>query len=78
MTERRFKTMFIVVCTALLLPLLFPLYALGNRAEPIVLGLPFSFFWVLLFVVLVAIAVVGMYFLDPDLKSNDRREAHDG
>ncbi|MDO5740875.1 MAG: permease [Ornithinimicrobium sp.] len=68
MSRAKFKMIYITVCAVLFLPTIFPLFALGNRAEPIVVGLPFSFFWVLLWVVLVGISVVALYFFDPDNK----------
>lgn len=42
-----------VVC---LLALIFPVYAVANRVEPFVTGLPFSMFWIVLWI---AIEFVG-------------------
>lgn len=67
-SRAKFKMIYIIVCAVLFLPTIFPLFALGNHAEPILLGLPFSFFWVLLWVVLVGVSVVVLYFVDPDNK----------
>ncbi|WP_211236550.1 hypothetical protein [Arthrobacter castelli] len=50
------------------LPVIFPLYGLANSARPFVLGLPFSFFWVLLWVAIVCVAVIWLYLIDPENK----------
>lgn len=70
MSKRTFNTVYITVCVIAFLPVVFPVFAVANSANPVVLGLPFNFFWVVLWVVVVAVAVVVLYFLDP---SNKRR-----
>lgn len=69
MQQRTFNTIFVAVCVAAFLPVIFPLFEVANSATPIIAGLPFSFFWVVLWVVIVAIAVVCLYFVDPENKN---------
>lgn len=66
MSQRKFTTLFIVIGIVPFLMLVFPFFELGNRATPIVMGLPFSFFWVILWIVITFLALIGLYFLDPD------------
>lgn len=65
MSTKKFNVIFCVACAIPFLFLIFPLYEIGNRAIPTIFGLPYSFFWVLLWVVITFIAVVFLYFLDP-------------
>lgn len=74
MKKRTFNKIFIIVCVVAFLPLIFPLFGLANSATPIVLGLPFNFFWVILWVLVVFAAVIVLYFLDPE---NKQREGED-
>lgn len=63
------KTFTKVYCFSLAIPLLllvFPLFTLGNRSTPLVLGLPFSVFWVLFWIVMTFLIVLVLYRLDPD------------
>lgn len=66
MTRRRFQTVFIVVMGLAFLPTIFPVFAVANRVEPFVLGLPFSFFWVVAWILVVFSLLVAMYLMDPD------------
>lgn len=66
MTKRQFNSLYILVCVIPFLLLVFPLFEIGNRATPIVLGLPFSFFWVVLWILVTFIALVILYRFDPD------------
>lgn len=59
-----------VVGVVLLLALTFPGYALANRVDPILLGMPFSMFWIVLWVVIGAVALLVVYFKDAD-KADD-------
>lgn len=66
MSKRKFTTIY---CTSLIIPLLlliFPLFSLGNRSTPFVLGLPFSVFWVIAWIIVTFLIVLVMYSLDPD------------
>ncbi len=66
MSRRRFQTIFIVVMAIAFLPTIFPVFAVANRVEPFVLGLPFSFFWVVAWILVVFSLLVVMYLMDPD------------
>ncbi|WP_221566544.1 DUF3311 domain-containing protein [Alkalihalobacillus sp. TS-13] len=66
MTKRKFTTIY---CLSLLVPLLlllFPLFSLGNRAKPMVMGLPFSVFWVIMWILIAFLIVLALYRIDPD------------
>jgi hypothetical protein len=52
-TEKQRKTpekAYAVFAIVILLLMMFPLYGLGNSAQPIVIGLPFSLFWVVFWI----------------------------
>lgn len=66
MSRRRFQTIFIVVMGLAFLPTIFPVFAVANRVEPFVFGLPFSFFWVVAWILLVFSLLLVMYLIDPD------------
>lgn len=66
MSSRKFTALFITVGLIPFMMLVFPFFELGNRATPIILGLPFSFFWVILWIVITFAALIGLYFLDPE------------
>lgn len=68
MSRKSFQTLFITVCIVAFLPLVFPIFEIANTSTPIVFGLPFIFFWVILWIVIVFAAVVCLYFIDPDNK----------
>jgi uncharacterized membrane protein len=46
--------------------LVFPFFEIANRATPIIFGLPFSFFWVILWIVITFVSLVVLYRFDPD------------
>ncbi|MGH3360578.1 MAG: hypothetical protein ACRDO7_17375 [Nocardioidaceae bacterium] len=71
MNQRTFNTVFVAVCVAAFLPVMFPIFEVANSGTPVVAGLPFGFFWVVLWVVVVAVAVVGLYFVDPENKNGE-------
>lgn len=68
MDQKKFQTVYFTTIIVLFLTVLFPIFQLGNRAYPIILGLPFSFFWVVLWIVITFLIVLGLYFRDPDKK----------
>nr|WP_211201542.1 DUF3311 domain-containing protein [Bacillus sp. NTK071] len=53
--------------------LIFPLFSIGNRSTPIVMGLPFSFLWVISWIIVTFLIVLILYRLDPD---KDEEEAN--
>lgn len=44
-----------------LLMMVFPFYSIVNRAEPFVMGLPFSMFWVVLWIVIEFVGFIAAY-----------------
>jgi hypothetical protein len=48
---------FAVFTAFMVLVMIFPIYGLANRVEPMVLGLPFSLFWI---VAWIAVEFVGL------------------
>ncbi|MGE6753924.1 DUF3311 domain-containing protein [Rossellomorea sp. NPDC071047] len=71
------KSMFTkIYCLSLILPfllLIFPLFSIGNRATPIIMGMPFSVFWVILWIIITFLIVLVLYRIDPD---KDEEEVH--
>ena len=71
------KSMFTkIYCLSLILPfllLIFPLFSIGNRATPIIMGMPFSIFWVILWIIITFLIVLILYRIDPD---KDEEEVH--
>ncbi|MCA1065807.1 DUF3311 domain-containing protein [Rossellomorea sp. AcN35-11] len=58
-----------IYCLSLILPfllLVFPLFSIGNRATPMILGMPFSIFWVISWIVITFLIVLVLYRMDPD------------
>ncbi|WP_261130615.1 DUF3311 domain-containing protein [Bacillus sp. Marseille-Q3570] len=66
MTKRKFTTIYFLSLLVPMLLLLFPLFSLGNRATPMVMGLPFSVFWVILWIIIAFLIVLLLYRIDPD------------
>ncbi|EGQ21771.1 hypothetical protein HMPREF9372_3131 [Sporosarcina newyorkensis 2681] len=66
MSKKKFTTIYILTVTIPFLLLIFPLYEMANRATPIIMGLPFSFFFIILFILLTFVAILILYKLDPD------------
>lgn len=71
------KSMFTkIYCLSLIFPfllLIFPLFSIGNRATPIIMGMPFSVFWVILWIIITFLIVLVLYRIDPD---KDEEEVH--
>ena len=55
--ERRFAVFSLV----LLLVLIFPVFAVANRVQPMILGLPFSLAWIVFWLVVEFIGVIAFY-----------------
>lgn len=62
----RNDTAIAVIGGVLLVALIFPGYAVANRVHPILLGMPFGMFWIVLWVVIGAIALFVTYRKDSD------------
>lgn len=52
---------FALFTVAMVLVMVFPIYALGNRVEPFVLGLPFSMAWVIAWIVVEFVGLIAFY-----------------
>ncbi len=63
---RRFRTIYIIISILLFSTVLFPMFTIGNKAYPIIVGIPYSFFWVILWILITFFTVLILYFLDPD------------
>ncbi|WP_138420589.1 DUF3311 domain-containing protein [Aquibacillus sediminis] len=70
MSKQKFEWIYCSVLLVTFLPVVFPVFELANHTTPLVLGLPFSFFWVLMWVIIAFITVICLYFVDPE-KDND-------
>ncbi|MES1926216.1 hypothetical protein [Salinisphaera sp. T31B1] len=52
---------YVLFVVAMFLLMLFPLYGIANRVFPLVLGLPFGLFWVVLLEVIAFVVLCGFY-----------------
>ncbi|WP_240374813.1 DUF3311 domain-containing protein [Bacillus piscicola] len=66
MSKSTFSTVYITVIVITFLMTIFPIFEIANRAEPFILGFPFNFFWVVLWIIVTFALVVFLYFKDPD------------
>lgn len=66
MSRKKFNAIYVVTVTIPFLLLIFPLFELANRATPIVMGLPFSFFYIILVILLTFVAIIILHQFDPD------------
>lgn len=57
----RQDTAIAVLGVVLLVALTFPGYALANRVDPILLGMPFGMFWIVLWIVLGGLALLFIH-----------------
>lgn len=73
MSKKRFTTIYCISLSIPLLLLVFPLFAIGNRSTPFVMGVPFSVFWVLFWIVITFLIVLILYRLDPDKDEEEVR-----
>jgi len=58
---RRAPRAFVVFVVAMMAVMVFPLFAIGNRVEPMVLGLPFSMAWVVGWIMVEFVVLVAFY-----------------
>lgn len=59
--ERKALTAVAILGVVCLLAMIFPFYSVGNRVEPFVLGLPFSMFWIVLWIAVEFIGFIVAY-----------------
>ena len=71
MSKTKFNTIYISVGLVPFLMLVFPFFEIANRSTSIVFGLPFSFFWVILWIFITFIALVVLYRFDPEKDEED-------
>lgn len=67
MTRKKFQRIYFFTILIPFLMTIFPLFSLANHAKPIVLGLPFPLFWIVLWTVLTFAAITVLFFKDPDI-----------
>jgi len=67
-TRKRFQRIYWITMFVLFLPFVFPLFEVANRVTPIVLGLPFTFFWICLWTIITFLVILVFYWIDPDNK----------
>jgi hypothetical protein len=68
MTTR--KVIFLVIFIILQLGLIWPVYPLFSGIEPMILGLPLSFAWIIGMLLCCFFLLLWYYLSDPELKSN--------
>ncbi|HEX7064244.1 MAG TPA: DUF3311 domain-containing protein [Bacillales bacterium] len=71
MSRQAFQWLFVILMILCLLPLIFPIYEVANQGTPIIVGLPFGFFWVILWIVIAFVIAVILYLVDPDNKNRE-------
>lgn len=70
MSRKSFRIWFIILMSVPFLMLIFPIFSIGNKVEPFIIGLPFNFFWVVLWICISFILLIVFYFVDPDNKKD--------
>ena len=55
---------FVGFVIAITLVMIFPIYGLGNRVEPSVLGMPFSMIWVVFWIVVEFFGVIAFFLYE--------------
>tara|TARA_E500000331_G_C17154232_1_gene668814 strand:+ start:256 stop:462 length:207 start_codon:yes stop_codon:yes gene_type:complete len=50
----------------ILLLLVFPVFSLGNNVSPIILGIPFSLFWIISCIIFQFFGILAFLLLDKD------------
>jgi hypothetical protein len=66
MSKSRFTKLYCISLGIPFLLLIFPLFSIGNRATPVVMGMPFSVFWVIAWIIITFLIVLALYRIDPD------------
>ena len=46
--------------------LIFPVYNVGNRVDPLIFGIPFSLFWIVACILIQFIGIVFFLFIDKE------------
>ena len=61
---RRATGAFVAFTIAMVLVMIFPVYGLGNRVEPFVLGLPWSLAWVVFWIGVEFVGLIAFYLYE--------------
>lgn len=61
---RRASRAFVAFAVLMVLVMIFPIYALGNRVEPFVIGLPFSLFWVVFWIAVEFVVLIAFFLYE--------------
>lgn len=69
--RRSITVPFAVFTVIMVLVMVFPVYGLGNRVEPFVMGLPFSLFWVLAWIGVEFVALIAFYLFEYGFSADD-------
>ena len=62
------KTGYVIFTCFILLMLIFPIFYLGNYAEPLILGMPFIMAWVVFWIVVEFLGLVFFVKFDKDVE----------
>lgn len=60
----RTDTAVTTLTVVLLLLFTFPLFGIANSAEPILLGMPFSMFWIVFWIAVEFVILLALYFAE--------------
>lgn len=59
--EKKITKPYIIFVVLLFLSMIFPVYGIANRVFPLMLGLPFGLFWIVLMEVIAFLVLCGFY-----------------
>ena len=68
--RKKIDLLFILFSIFVLFLLIFPVYEVGNKINPIILGLPFSLFWIIACIIFQFIGILLFLFFDKDKKGS--------
>ena len=64
--RKKIDILFVLFSLLILLLLIFPLYRYGNSPTPLILGLPFSLFWIIFCITFQFVGIVIFLINDKD------------
>ena len=64
--RKKIDVLFVLFSLLILLLLIFPLYRYGNSATPLIMGLPFSLFWIVFCITFQFVGIVIFLVNDKD------------
>lgn len=65
------RIIFVIVIFLAALAVMWPGYALFSSATPLIFGFPLSFAWIILWVIISFVAMLGLYFSDKKAEESD-------